>query len=86
MQTDSAIVTIDEVAKKHKYCHGTGTVEKHKLPLPCFSTWEAEYMKEHADELEGGLRALHAPGCFPHGRYIVAAGYYRTGSTLLFNT
>ena len=55
-------------------------------PLPCFSTWEAEYMKEHADELEAGLRALHAPGCFPHGRYIVAAGYYRTGSTLLFNT
>lgn len=43
-------------------------------------------MKEHATELKTGLNALRAPGCFPHGRYIVTAGYYRSGSTLLYNT
>ena len=43
-------------------------------------------MEEHAAELAEGLALLRGPGCFPHGKYIVAAGYYRTGSTLLFNT
>jgi len=32
-----------------------------------------------------GINFLRAPGCFPHGINVAVMGYFRTGSTLLFN-
>eukprot|EP00729_Bicosta_minor_P009726 gene9726-3043_t len=53
--------------------------------IPCLSTFEKAYMKKYSAQLAKGLDALRQPGCFPHGKLIISAGYYRTGSTLLFN-
>jgi hypothetical protein len=55
-------------------------------PLPCFTNFETKYMLANATRLAAGIAKIRQPGCFPHGKYIIAAGYYRTGSTLLYNT
>jgi hypothetical protein len=69
---------LDELLRKTGYCRGTGAMPdkgaKSGGPLPCLSTFEQEYMTEHAEELQRGLDILQSPGCFPHGVYVVAAG------------
>jgi len=53
---------------------------------PCLTGFEMKYMHWHGNNgLNEGLNILRAPGCFPHGTTVGAMGYYRTGSTLLFN-
>lgn len=59
-----------------------GTSEKR----PCLDRFEVEYMLRNSAKLSKGLQALRAPGCFPHGASVAAMGYFRTGSTLLYNT
>lgn len=51
----------------------------------CLDSWEVKYMSDNADKLSKGLRAIRSAGCFPLGVSIAAMGYYRTGSTLLYN-
>lgn len=80
----------DELLKQTKYCHGTHAMDPKRSRyvdrIPCLSSFEKDYMTKYSTQLAAGLAALRRPGCFPHGKLIVAAGYYRTGSTLLFNT
>lgn len=45
-----------------------------QYPPPCFTEFEHSYMEEHEAELDKGLAAIRSPSCFPHGKYIVAAG------------
>lgn len=52
----------------------------------CFTDEEQEYMQTHASDLKAGLETIQAEGCFPTGISIACLGYYRTGSTLLYNT
>lgn len=52
---------------------------------PCFTGFEFKYMHWHTADLAEGLQVLRAPGCFRHGITVAAMGYYRTGSTMLFN-
>lgn len=54
-------------------------------PSGCLTAAEAEYLKYNETRLKKGLAALRRPGCVPRGRLVVAAGFFRTGSTLLFN-
>lgn len=51
----------------------------------CFSKWERSYIELNAARLKRALAVLRSPGCFPHGVSVAALGYFRTGSTLLFN-
>jgi len=51
----------------------------------CHTAAEKTYLQKHQAELEVGLKALRAPGCFTHGVSIATMGYFRTGSTLLYN-
>lgn len=51
----------------------------------CFTHWENRYIQDHIEELKPGLQAIRGPGCFPTGLSLGTMGYYRTGSTLLFN-
>ena len=73
----------------NRYCHGTHDMDPKRSRyvdrIPCLSTFEKAYMKKYSAQLATGLNALRQPGCFPHGKLIISAGYYRTGSTLLFN-
>lgn len=48
--------------------------------------WEVKYMTAHEAELSEALQTLRSSSCFPYGTSIAAMGYYRTGSTLLYNT
>lgn len=50
----------------------------------CFSDAERLYLSEHNSDLQGGLNALRQPGCV-QARKVIVGGYFRTGSTLLFN-
>jgi hypothetical protein len=77
----TAELPYDTLMKETKYCHGThgmpppGTKMPPDFILPCYTSFEQAYMDEHAAELKRGLELLRAPGCFPHGVYVVAAGY-----------
>lgn len=51
----------------------------------CTTAYEEDYLKKHGAKLQRGLKALRAPGCFPHGVSVATMGYFRTGSTLLYN-
>jgi len=51
----------------------------------CFTSFEKAYLRTHQTELQKGLKALRAPGCFPHGTTVATMGYFRSGSTLLYN-
>lgn len=51
----------------------------------CLTAFEGSYIQRHAMELRTGLAAIRAPGCFPHGVSVATLGYFRTGSTLLYN-
>merc|ERR1712150_153087 len=51
----------------------------------CFITFEQDYLRKHLAELQKGLKAIRAPGCYPHGTTVATMGYFRTGSTLLYN-
>lgn len=51
----------------------------------CHTNFEKTYLSEHAAELQEGLAALHGWRCVPESQTVVAAGYFRTGSTLLYN-
>lgn len=42
-------------------------------------------MEKNQEKLAAGLAKIRAPGCFPHGVSVATMGYYRTGSTLLYN-
>lgn len=50
----------------------------------CFTSSEKAYLTEHASELEKGLSVLRGFNCMSPKR-VVTGGYFRTGSTLLFN-
>lgn len=52
---------------------------------PCMDNWESQYMMKNANKLNEGLQTIRSPSCFPRGKSIAAMGYYRTGSTLLYN-
>lgn len=51
----------------------------------CLTAHEEEYLKKNWASLQKGMQALRAPGCFPHGVSVATLGYFRTGSTLLYN-
>jgi len=54
----------------------------------CLDKWERFYMSENNETLREGLSILRSPSprCFPHGVSVASMGYFRSGSTLLYNT
>jgi len=52
----------------------------------CMDKWEKSYMEENEGKLKKAFKILRKPGCFPHGVSVASMGYFRTGSTLLYNT
>jgi len=67
----------DSVPAPKEYCGKQGK--------SCFDSWEKDYMERHAAQIKKGLAAIRAPGCFPHGASVSTMGYFRTGSTLMYN-
>lgn len=51
----------------------------------CLTGWEKEYMQNNSETLAVGLKALRQQGCVPAAQKILIGGYFRTGSTQLFN-
>lgn len=51
----------------------------------CLTDFERGYLQEHKVELAPGLAMLRSPECVKDAQLIVSAGYYRSGSTLLYN-
>lgn len=51
----------------------------------CLTHFEKKYLEEHKEELKEALEVLRKPGCVKTGSKVVTGGYFRTGSTLLFN-
>jgi len=52
---------------------------------PCLTRFEKKQLQFANQELRAGLHAIKAPGCFQHGKTVATMGYFRTGSTLVFN-
>lgn len=59
---------------KGNWCEGDG----------CLTSLEREYLTEHAPKLAKGLSVLRDGNCMSPKR-VITGGYFRTGSTLLFN-
>eukprot|EP00039_Didymoeca_costata_P002817 m.62866 g.62866 ORF g.62866 m.62866 type:complete len:211 (-) comp11540_c0_seq1:888-1520(-) len=55
------------------------------LSIACQTEYEFNYTRDRLHTYEDGLKILRDPSCFRPGKFSIVAGYYRTGSTLVFN-